>query len=160
MIFLLGIVEKLADAKVKPAGFECLFCFSEATSPSFVLGVLFQNSSKHKNPKVVTEALLFVASSVEEFGSVGLQLKLLVDFIKECLEITNPGVKSQAVKTLGTMRKVMGPGLRDFVADVKSTVLATIDEEFSKVANEAAPGPKRTFKEAAQLSKVKKESNT
>jgi len=71
-------------------------------------------------------------------------VKDLIDYLRECLESTNPQVKTQAIKTLVVLRKFVGAGLRDFLNDIKPALLATIDEEFNKVGNDKPSPPTRT----------------
>eukprot|EP01119_Soliformovum_irregulare_P020081 TRINITY_DN6464_c0_g2_i3.p1 TRINITY_DN6464_c0_g2~~TRINITY_DN6464_c0_g2_i3.p1 ORF type:complete len:1712 (-),score=696.34 TRINITY_DN6464_c0_g2_i3:1217-6352(-) len=130
-----GLMEKLPDAKLKAPGSECLTAMAEATSPNFVMSQLFKFGTQHKNPKVTQEILVWVSSCIEEFGMAGVQVAALIAFVKEGFESPNTGVRTQAIKTLCSAKKFVGAGIRDFVADVKPALLATIDDEFSKVGD-------------------------
>jgi cytoskeleton-associated protein 5 len=142
-----GIIEKIADLKVKAAVLDCLSGIIEGNSIQFGFQQIYSLTSKHKNPKVTLETLTWMATTLDDFGIAGLQLKPYIDFTKECFESSNAGVRSQAIKTLAVLKKYVGASLRDYFADVKPALLNTIDEEFSKVVD-APQAPKKAFKEA------------
>jgi hypothetical protein len=62
----------------------------------------------HKNPKVFSEALNTLAQLVAEFGLAALNVKTLLDWAKEDLGSTNPGVRNAAVQLLGVMHRCGG----------------------------------------------------
>lgn len=67
-----ALAEKLSDIKLKgPAG-DCLLDFTEATCPQFVFSQLYQYTAGHKNPKVTSEALLWMVKALEDFGTASI----------------------------------------------------------------------------------------
>ncbi len=72
--YILALGEKLADVKIKNAATECLLDFTEATCPQFVFSQLYQATAGHKNPKVTSEALVWMVKALEDFGigSIGI----------------------------------------------------------------------------------------
>eukprot|EP01117_Protostelium_nocturnum_P010147 TRINITY_DN3620_c0_g1_i2.p1 TRINITY_DN3620_c0_g1~~TRINITY_DN3620_c0_g1_i2.p1 ORF type:complete len:2002 (+),score=827.22 TRINITY_DN3620_c0_g1_i2:52-6057(+) len=135
----------IVEPKVKASCFELLSAIVEVHTSGFVFSQFYRlNISKHKNVKVTTEIVTFMGQVIDDFGIATIQLKTLIDFIKECLESTNPTIKTQSIKLLVAARKHVGPPLRDFISDVKPALLNTIDEEFSKVKG-LAPAPTKTM---------------
>ena len=125
--------EKLADIKIKNASTECLNSFTEATCPQFVFSQLYIHTAGHKNPKVTSEALLWMSKALEDFGTAGLDIKMLIDHVKACLDSTNAATKTAATKLLVVLRIAVGPALSDFLLDVKKQLLDSIEKEFEKV---------------------------
>ena len=142
-----GIIEKIADLKVKAAVSDCLSGIIEGNNVQFGFQQLYSLTSKHKNPKVTLETLTWMASTLDDFGISGLQLKPYIDFSKECFESSNAAVRSQAIKTLGVLKKFVGGSLLDYFNDVKPALLKTIEEEFSKVVD-SPQAPTKVCKEA------------
>jgi hypothetical protein len=59
--------------------------------------------SGHKNPKVTSEAINTMTQTIQEFGLQSLNVKSLLDWMKEDLGNSNPGVRNAAVQLLGVM---------------------------------------------------------
>jgi cytoskeleton-associated protein 5 len=125
--------DKLSDIKIKNAAADCLSNFTEATCPQFVFSQLYQHTAGHKNPKVTSEALLWMTKALEDFGTAGLDIKTLIDHVKACLDSTNAPTKTAATKLLVVLRIAVGPALSDFLLDIKKQLLDTIEKEFDKV---------------------------
>ncbi|KAG0164625.1 Microtubule-associated protein, microtubule dynamics during spindle orientation [Apophysomyces sp. BC1034] len=154
-----GLVEKLGDIKLKKAAGECLVAFAEKTSLQFVFSLSYPIWKKAKSPKVLADSLIWIHSSVMEFGIAGLQVRDLIDFLKSSLSNTNAAVRTSAVTVLGALRLYIGPGIDDsvkypevifmrcllevksFVQDVTPALMATIEAEFDKVAEMEPPKP-------------------
>jgi cytoskeleton-associated protein 5 len=103
-------VEKLGDAKLKKPAGECLVAFAESTTLQFVLSQSYPIWKKAKSPKVVTDALIWIHQAVLDFGIGGLQIRDLIDFVKNALANTNPTVRTKAVTVLGMLRMYLGTG--------------------------------------------------
>lgn len=149
-----GIVEKLTDNKIKKSGVECLSVFCEVLGPQTIFGLLYKICVNHKTPKVVSEALLFMASALIDFGLNTVELKPLVDCVKQVLENPNPVVKQSAVLLLAEMFKYMGPALREQLKDVKPALLATIEQEFDKLSNLKPMTPAKKLRPTAAVPAV------
>ncbi len=144
-----GIVEKLTDNKIKKTGVECLAVFCEVLGPQTVFGLIYKICVNHKTPKVISEALLFMASALIDFGLNTVELKPLVDCVKQVLENPNPVVKQSAVLLLAEMFKYMGPALREQLKEVKPALLVTIEQEFEKLSNLKPMTPAKKLRASA-----------
>jgi cytoskeleton-associated protein 5 len=149
-----GIVEKLTDNKIKKTGIECLSVFCEVLGPQTIFGLIYKVCVNHKNPKVISEALLFMASALVDFGLNTVELKPLVDCVKQTLENPNPLVKQSAVLLLAEMFKYMGAGLREQLKDVKPALLITIEQEFEKLSNLKPTTPAKKLRPSAVVPAV------
>lgn len=67
---------------------------------------------KQKAPKVLADSLTWVEQVLVEFGIAGLSLRSLIDFLKTTLGNSNAAVRTNATKTLVTMKLFAGPGKR------------------------------------------------
>eukprot|EP00004_Rigifila_ramosa_P020948 TRINITY_DN5491_c0_g1_i3.p1 TRINITY_DN5491_c0_g1~~TRINITY_DN5491_c0_g1_i3.p1 ORF type:complete len:824 (-),score=185.54 TRINITY_DN5491_c0_g1_i3:1757-4228(-) len=145
-LWIAFLCEKLADIKARnPAG-SALNAFCEVAAPSFVFATAFPFAEAHKNPKVLSEFLLWVAGVISDFGAAPVGVQATIEFLKRCFENTNPLVKSAATKAVVQLRLFVGPSLREFLADVKPTLLASIDKELAKVEGIPAPATTRTVR--------------
>ena len=143
-----SLVEKLGDVKLRTPSHDCLLVIAESVTPQFVLTQAYEAIGKQKSPKTQENALLWANAMAIDFGLKAIKAKPLLELVKSMLEVANPGVKKAAVEVLITIRRQLGPDVRAMLADVKPALLATIDEAFAKVAEEAptADGPKRQIK--------------
>ncbi|ORX54518.1 ARM repeat-containing protein [Hesseltinella vesiculosa] len=136
-----GIVEKLGDIKLKKPAGECLVMFAETTSLQFVLSQSYPIWKKAKSPKVIADSLMWTHQAITDFGIQGLQIRDLIDFIKQALSNTNASVRTSAVTVLGVLRQYVGPEIITFVQDVSPALMANIEAEFDKVAKLDPPMP-------------------
>ena len=127
-----GIAEKLVDVKLRGPGSVALTNVAEALGPAFVFSQLRSRADGHKNPKVTSESLLFCAGAIFEFGVHACGVALAIDWCKASLGLTNPQCKAAAAKMLGVMHAGLGPGLKDFLQDVKESTMKTLEAEFVK----------------------------
>ncbi|TPX57138.1 hypothetical protein PhCBS80983_g04029 [Powellomyces hirtus] len=134
-----GLADKLGDMKVKKSAGDCLTTISEKLSFQFVLAQAYDTISKQKAPKVLADSLMWIQMTLLEFGTAGLQVRDLIEFLKGVLGNTNAAVRTNAVTVLGTIRMFMGPDVRRFVEDLNPQLLALIDTEFEKAAAKAPP---------------------
>jgi cytoskeleton-associated protein 5 len=146
--------DKLVDPKLKKAITETLGIFSEVLGPQTIFSLLYKHTGNHKNPKVISEALLYMASAVQEFGLHTIDLNSLIDFVKITLESPNPHVKHSAIILLTEIYKWTGVGLRDNLKDIKPTLLSVIDQEFDKVSGTKPATPTRHVRNSSALSRV------
>ncbi|CAI0393663.1 unnamed protein product [Linum tenue] len=148
VLCILGIGERVADIKTRAQAMKCLTTFSEAVGPGFVFERLYKIMKEHKNPKVLSEGILWMVSAVEDFGVSLLKLKDLIDFCKDIgLQSSVAASRNATIKLLGVLHKFVGPDIKGFLADVKPALLSTLDAEYEKNPFEgAAAAPKRTVK--------------
>ncbi|CAI0546153.1 unnamed protein product [Linum tenue] len=148
VLCILGIAERVADIKTRAQAMKCLTTFSEAVGPGFVFERLYKIMKEHKNPKVLSEGILWMVSAVEDFGVSLLKLKDLIDFCKDIgLQSSVAASRNATIKLLGVLHKFVGPDIKGFLADVKPALLSTLDAEYEKNPFEgAAAAPKRTVK--------------
>ncbi|KAI3709297.1 hypothetical protein L2E82_39057 [Cichorium intybus] len=141
-----GIFERLADIKTRAQAMKCLTTFSEVVGPCFVFERMLKMMKNHKNPKVVSEALLWMVSAVEDFGVTHLKLKDIIDFCKDT-GLQSPATKNATVKLIGALHKFVGPDIKAFFSDVKPALLNAVEAECQKNPFEgAAAAPKKTVR--------------
>lgn len=146
------LVEKLGDMKLKKPAGDSLIIFSEKTSHQFVLSQGYEPMMKVKAPKAQADTLLWVQQILIDFGISGLSLKDLIEFLKNGLKSANAAVRTNATKTLVTLKLFVGSDIRAFLEDLNPQLLSTIDSEFSKVDGQSAPEPIRTCADSSTVS--------
>ncbi|XP_073114484.1 protein MOR1 isoform X2 [Elaeis guineensis] len=148
VLCLQGISERVADIKTRAHAMKCLTTFSEAVGPGFIFDRLYKIMKEHKNPKVLSEGILWMVSAVEDFGVSHLKLKDLIDFCKDIgLQSSAAATRNSTIKLIGMLHKFVGPDIKGFLADVKPALLSALDAEYEKNPFEgAAAAPKKTVK--------------
>ncbi|KAG8078290.1 hypothetical protein GUJ93_ZPchr0007g5646 [Zizania palustris] len=145
VLCLLGISEKVADIKTRGHAMKCLTAFCEAVGPGFVFDRLYKIMKEHKNPKVLSEGIIWMVSAVEDFGISNLKLKDTIDFCKDTgLQSSAAATRNATIKLIGMLHKFVGPDIKGFLSDVKPALLSALDAEYEKNPFEgAASAPKR-----------------
>ncbi|CAO2842672.1 unnamed protein product [Amaranthus hypochondriacus] len=148
VLCLLGLSERVADIKTRALAMKCLTTFSEAVGPGFVFERLYKIMKEHKNPKVLSEGLLWMVSAIEDFGVSHLKLKDLIDFCKETgLQSSAAATRNATIKLIGVLHKFVGPDIKGFLADVKPALLSALDAEYEKNPYEGpSVAPKKAVK--------------
>uniref|UniRef100_A0A0D9V739 Protein MOR1 n=1 Tax=Leersia perrieri TaxID=77586 RepID=A0A0D9V739_9ORYZ len=148
VLCLLGISERVADIKTRGHAMKCLTAFCEAVGPGFVFDRLYKIMKEHKNPKVLSEGILWMVSAVEDFGISNLKLKDTIDFCKDIgLQSSAAATRNATIKLIGILHKFVGPDIKGFLSDVKPALLSALDAEYEKNPFEgAASAPKRTVR--------------
>ncbi|EEC71701.1 hypothetical protein OsI_04204 [Oryza sativa Indica Group] len=133
---------------------KCLTAFCEAVGPGFVFERLYKIMKEHKNPKVLSEGILWMVSAVEDFGISNLKLKDTIDFCKDIgLQSSAAATRNATIKLIGVLHKFVGPDIKGFLSDVKPALLSTLDAEYEKNPFEGtASAPKRTVRAADAVS--------
>ncbi|XP_062513637.1 cytoskeleton-associated protein 5-like isoform X2 [Corticium candelabrum] len=147
-----GLVDKLADVKIKPQSIETLMVLSGVMSLNYVSLQVSKHSSEQKSPKVQAEALSWLGEAIKAF-SLKIEIKPHIDYVKTMLAATNPAVRGAAISLLGVMHMYMGSQLRMFLEDEKPALLSQIDAEFARVADTSPPNPTRGASEEERESK-------
>uniref|UniRef100_A0A803LPT6 TOG domain-containing protein n=1 Tax=Chenopodium quinoa TaxID=63459 RepID=A0A803LPT6_CHEQI len=155
VLCLHGLSERVADIKTRAQAMKCLTTFSEAVGPGFIFDRLYKIMKEHKNPKVLSEGILWMVSAVEDFGVSLLKLKDLIDFCKETgLQSSTAATRNATIKLIGVLHKFVGPDIKGFLTDVKPALLSALDAEYEKNPYEGpSVAPKKTVK-ATDLSSV------
>ncbi|GAA6061591.1 hypothetical protein JCM10212_004341 [Sporobolomyces blumeae] len=136
--------DKLGDIKLKKPAGDALVTFAEKSSLGFVLSQAYEPMSKQKAPKTLQESYVFVDQALRDFGIAGgLAVRDLIEFLKVGLKHSNAAVRTQATKTLVTLRLFVGPNITSFLSDLTPQLLSTIESDFEKVSNDPAPEPTR-----------------
>ncbi|GAA5904142.1 Stu2p [Sporobolomyces salmoneus] len=136
--------DKLGDIKLKKPAGDAMISFAEKSSLGFILGQAYESMSKQKAPKTLQESYVFVEQALRDFGIVGgLAVRDLIEFLKVGLKHSNAAVRTQATKTLVTLRLFVGPNITSFLSDLTPQLLSTIESDFEKVSSESAPEPTR-----------------
>ncbi|KAA8519827.1 hypothetical protein F0562_014083 [Nyssa sinensis] len=148
VLCLLGISERVADIKTRAHAMRCLTNFSEAVGPGFIFERLYKILKEHKNPKVLSEGILWMVSAVDDFGLSHLKLKDLIDFCKDTgLQSSVAATRNATMKLIGAIHKFVGPDIKGFLSDVKPALLSALDSEYEKNPFEGASAvPKKTVK--------------
>ncbi|KMT04298.1 hypothetical protein BVRB_8g183730 [Beta vulgaris subsp. vulgaris] len=148
VLCLLGLSERVADIKTRAQAMKCLTTFSEAVGPGFIFERLFKIMKEHKNPKVLSEGILWMVSAVEDFGVSLLKLKDLIEFCKETgLQSSAAATRNATIKLIGVLHKFVGPDIKGFLSDVKPALLSALDAEYEKNPYEGPSiAPKKTVK--------------
>ncbi|KAE9589886.1 putative armadillo-like helical, CLASP domain-containing protein [Lupinus albus] len=148
VLCLSGLSERVADIKTRAHAMKCLTTFSEAIGPGFIFERLYKIMKEHKNPKVLSEGILWMVSAVEDFGVSHLKLKDLIDFLKEIgLQSSAAATRNASIKLLGVLHRFVGPDIKGFLTDVKPALLSALDTEYEKNPFEGAPAaPKRAIR--------------
>ncbi|CAI9262994.1 unnamed protein product [Lactuca saligna] len=142
-----GICERVADIKTRVQAMKCLTTFSEAVGPGFIFERMFKIMKEHKNPKVLSEGLLWMVSAVEDFGVTHLKLKDLIDFCKDTgLQSSAAATRNATIKLIGALHKFVGPDIKAFLSDVKPALLSAVEAECEKNPFEGAAAAKKTVK--------------
>nr|GMD09039.1 Protein MOR1 [Ipomoea batatas] len=154
VLCLQGIAERVADIKTRAQAMKCLTSFCEAVGPGFVFERLYKIMKEHKNPKVLSEGILWMVTAVDDFGVSSLKLKDLIDFCKEIgLQSSAAATRNATIKLIGTLHKFVGPDIKGFLSDVKPALLSALDAECEKNPFEgASAAPKRTVKTSDPIS--------
>ncbi|KAG6755568.1 hypothetical protein POTOM_041399 [Populus tomentosa] len=156
VLCLLGISERVADIKTRAHAMKCLTTFTEAVGPGFVFDRLYKIMKEHKNPKVLSEGILWMVLAIEDFGVSHLKLKDLIDFCKDTgLQSSVAASRNATIKLLGALHKFVGPDIKGFLADVKPALLSALDAEYEKNPFEGASAiPKKTVRTSESMSCV------
>ncbi|KAE9589870.1 hypothetical protein Lalb_Chr21g0313501 [Lupinus albus] len=146
VLCLSGLSERVADIKTRAHAMKCLTTFSEAIGPGFIFERLYKIMKEHKNPKVLSEGILWMVSAVEDFGVSHLKLKDLIDFLKEIgLQSSAAATRNASIKLLGVLHRFVD--IKGFLTDVKPALLSALDTEYEKNPFEGAPAaPKRAIR--------------
>ncbi|XP_022721245.1 protein MOR1-like isoform X3 [Durio zibethinus] len=154
VLCLLGISERVADIKTRAHAMKCLTTLSEAVGPGFIFERLYKIMKEHKNPKVLSEGLLWMVSAVEDFGVSHLKLKDLIDFCKDTgLQSSAAATRNATIKVLGALHKFIGPDIKGFLTDVKPALLSALDAEYEKNPFEGiSAAPKKTVRASESTS--------
>ncbi|XP_038695975.1 protein MOR1-like [Tripterygium wilfordii] len=156
VLCLLGLSERVADIKTRALAMKCLSTFAEAVDPGFIFEKLCMIMKDHKNPKVLSEGILWMVSAVEDFGVSHLKLKDLIDFCKDIgLQSSAAATRNATIKLLGALHKFVGPEIKGFLADVKPALLSALEAEYEKNPFEGTSAvPKKTVKASESLSSM------
>ncbi|OIT28615.1 protein mor1 [Nicotiana attenuata] len=148
VLCLQGVSERVADIKTRAQAMKCLTTFCEAVGPGFVFERLYKIMKEHKNPKVLSEGILWMVTAVDDFGVSLLKLKDLIDFCKDTgLQSSAAATRNATIKLIGALHKFVGPDIKGFLSDVKPALISALDAEYDKNPFEGASvAPKKTVK--------------
>jgi cytoskeleton-associated protein 5 len=138
-----GLVEKLSDPKLRQDCGELFMIFAEQVSLGFTIAQVVDWAKAQKSPKIQADIVKWIQTAIQAFGITGCRLASLVDLCKTCLCNSNPTVRNVAVSLSGTLRAFVGADIRLLFNDLNSAILASLDAEFARIANEPAIVPTR-----------------
>ncbi|CAN7938636.1 unnamed protein product, partial [Ixodes hexagonus] len=145
---LADLVDKVGDAKNGPAAAAALTALAEATSLDHVSQEVLALCFAQKNPKNQSEALLWLANAIKEFG-LKVPVKSVIEHIKKGLGASNPAVRTASITLAGVLYLYMGKTLRTLFEGEKATLVQQLDAELSKLEGEKPPAPIRGAAAAA-----------
>ncbi|EOA34696.1 hypothetical protein CARUB_v10022262mg, partial [Capsella rubella] len=101
---------------------------------AFYETLLYKNMKEHKNPKFLSEGLLWMGSVVDDFGvslsKLELSLSIWHDLIDSCndllLQSSTAATRIATVKMLGALHKFMLKGF------LKHVLLSALDAEYEE----------------------------
>ncbi|GJW66944.1 protein MOR1 [Tanacetum coccineum] len=112
---------------------------------------------EHKNPKVLSEGLLWMVFAVDDFGVAHLKLKDVFNFCKDTglQSSAAAATRNATIKLIGVLLKFVGPDIKAFLSDVMPALLSVVEAECEKNPFEgAAAAPKKTIKASDSVSSV------
>jgi cytoskeleton-associated protein 5 len=138
-----GLGERLHELKHRlPAG-EALTAAAEAAGPQFVAAQLHARAAAHKNPKVLSESLAWIAAAVDDFGLGAMELGALLAWTTAALASPTAPVRNQAMAVLGRCHAQVGGGLLAQLDTLKPAQLTALEEIFRKNPLDAGYAPRR-----------------
>jgi len=145
---IVGLIEKIADIKLKSVAWETLLSICENLGLHFVFTLIYSLAKKHRNPKVLSEGLNWMTHAIQEFGlGPWLDARTVINWVVAELGNTVPAVRNAAVGLIGSLHKFIGPPLADMIRpNVKPALMTTIEAEFNKNPHEAMFTPPRKVK--------------
>jgi cytoskeleton-associated protein 5 len=129
-----GLVEKLADSKVKKNASDCLDACVASCSVAFLFSELYSIVNDIKNPKTLSDVVLWQTRIVEKFGCTGLVVNDFSKYVKQLLENSNQLVRTNAVLLVCTI-KAAGLNIRGHLNGLGSGILGVLDTELTKTGN-------------------------
>ncbi|EST07076.1 CLASP N-terminal domain protein [Kalmanozyma brasiliensis GHG001] len=141
------LCDKLGDIKLKTPAGETLVTFAEKTSFGFLLAQALGPLGALKAPKAIADSILWVDQTLLEFGTAGVDVRSLIDYLVNCLKSANAAVRTNATKAIGTLARFLGTALNSFVADLNPQLRTTIEAEIEKAASNPPPAPTRFSEE-------------
>ncbi|CEH12775.1 Microtubule-associated protein [Ceraceosorus bombacis] len=137
------LCDKLGDIKLKgPAG-ETLALFAEKTSFGFVLAQAMGPLSNLKAPKAIADSLLWIDQALLDFGTQGVDIRSLIDFLVTCLKSANAAVRTNATQVTGTLARFVGAALNNFLGDLSPQLRTIVEGEIGKAGGNPPPAPTR-----------------
>jgi cytoskeleton-associated protein 5 len=102
--------------------------------PKYVVSCVHQKAATHKNPKVMSECLLWMTKTIEQFGYSQIDNGgSIVTWMNEDLGSSNPSVKAQALALLGECHAQVGPNpFKSLNNTLKPALVTSLQEMFAK----------------------------
>ncbi|GJY21494.1 protein MOR1 [Tanacetum coccineum] len=150
-----GICERVVDIKTRAQAIKCLTTFSEAMGTYFIFERTSKIMKEHKNPKVLSEGLLWMVFAVDDFSVAHLKLKDVFDFCKDIgLQSSSADATIIAtIKLIGVLHKFVGSDIKALLSDVMPALLSVVEAECEKNPFEgAAAAPKKTIMASGSVS--------
>ncbi|KAK4759750.1 hypothetical protein SAY87_022881 [Trapa incisa] len=126
VLCILGTSERVADIKTRAHAMKCLTTFSEAVGPGFVFERLYKIVKEHKNPKVLSEGILWMVSAVEDFGISHLKMKVRMESIEavnKIIEEANKRIQPNGTaELLGALRGRLYDSNKNLIMTTLSTI--------------------------------------
>ncbi|KAG0468134.1 hypothetical protein HPP92_017462 [Vanilla planifolia] len=106
---------------------KCVVLCLQAVGPGFIFDRLYKIMKEHKNPKVLSEGILWMVSALEDFGTSHVKLKDLIDFAKrlDC-NLVLLQRENSTIKLIGVLHRFVGPGkigIRDSINKLQKKLI-------------------------------------
>lgn len=150
-----ALSDKLGDMKLKKPAGDAMTAFAEKTSLGFVLSlgaccvsafstsdltIILRNTplaayepmSKQKAPKAQADSMVWVDQAIRDFGITGLSVREVIEFLKVGLKSSNAAVRTNATKTLVTLKLYVGSGTLARTWTPTMSLLLSADSRFDR----------------------------
>lgn len=128
-----GTGDRLHELKHRIQATKALDEMAECLGPRFIAAQLHSRAAANKNPKALSEALVWIANTVESFGLRTMDLPSIVQWMISDLGSSNAAVRSNAMTVLGKCHAQIGGNLMSQISDsLKPAQVTALEAVFSK----------------------------
>ncbi|WPT11227.1 Protein MOR1 [Picochlorum sp. SENEW3] len=148
-----GAVEKIHELKHRAQASNALTATCERVGPQYVVSLVHQKAAWHKNPKVLSESLSWMANTIDQFGykEIDNQGSVLA-WMRDDLGSANAPVRSQAIALLGVCHSQVGSGpFQGLLESLKPALVTSIQEMFAKKPVDTTYEPTKRKREGSTI---------
>lgn len=129
-----GAVEKIHEIKHRSQATTALIVACERVGPKYVILLVHEKAANHKNPKVLSECLIWITKMIDQFGYVNIDCDgNIASWMNDDLGSSNPSVRSQALALLGECHSQVGPApFQSLMNTLKPALVTSLSEMFAK----------------------------
>lgn len=151
-----GAVEKIHELKHRAQASNSLTAACERVGPLLVVSQVHKKASAHKNPKVLSESLFWIANTIDAFGYSEVESKgNILKWMSEDLGSANAPVRSQAMLVLGLCHSQVGEGpFASLLDTLKPAQVTLLKEAFAKKPINPSYQPTKSTKKIEMVEEV------